>query len=436
VILMVIVLCGLGYWGLFYSSFPLRMLESSIEESGAVEIEDMKGNLSTGVEIRKLRFRENPDDTEWSELNGIEVKYRTVGSAWNKTGFVVEKINIDSARFLVHLDEDFDVNTNLDFSGFFREIASFGDGNFDFDVKNGEVEIKQVWLKDIVLADPDSGRELRIDEIRFDGMRVVDGELKHMGDVTVRADLLEIVSSASERYADRPINRRFDVRLKKEATLILIQDLPLQIDFGYLNAKQTAASVSAFGGQILYDPPDGGEQFHLRFAGYTPADFLDGSKFGVMPSDVRLDLVSSKATGTEWKLVEGEGEGEEKVEHSFGLGKTIFVVSEAGAGKMEYVATGIVQGQPVTATLVVSGQLPLLKVRLKSAEAWSDQDLWARTVFDKPFMELDEERQQTIERTVDAAKEPPPVDAKKPEDMGAPDESGDGPETGTTGDGG
>lgn len=407
IVLMAIVACGVGYWGLFYSSYPLKMLESSIEESGDVEIEGMTGNISTGVEIEKLRFRENPNEENWSELNGVEVKYRSVGSMLNKSGFVVEKINIDSARFMVHLDEDFEVSSDLDFTEFVREIASAGDGEFDFDMQRGEIEVKQVWLKNIVLADPDNGRELRIDEVRFDGMRVVDGELKHLGDVTVRADLLEIDSSPSDKYPDRPINRKFDVRLKKEATPVLVQDLPLQVDFGYRNAKQTTASVSAFGGQILFEPPDGGEQIYLKFAKFTPADFLDAGRFGIMPSEVQLSLVRNQGKNKDWKLESGS--------HSFVLGQTGFNVEQAGDKEMEYVAEGTVQGKTVTARLSLTGQLPLLRVRLESDEEWSDQDLWGRTVYDKPFSELDEERQKMVVRTLDAIKKSSAVKSESPE---------------------
>ena len=83
-VLLFIGLCGAGYYGLMHSSMPLAWFERAIEESGDVEIEGLEGNISSGAEMKKLRFRDNniidkaTGKSQWSELRDIKAKCASV----------------------------------------------------------------------------------------------------------------------------------------------------------------------------------------------------------------------------------------------------------------------------------------------------------------------------------------------------------------------
>lgn len=394
VVLLIAGLCGLGYWGLFYSSYPLRWIEAGIEQEGYVEIDGMKGNMSTGVEVEKIRFREDRKSDQWSELTGLEMKYRTTGSMFGQQGVVVDSVQLKGARLIAELDGDVSVSGNMDFSELIEELSDLTGADLDVEAR-GNFEIKQVLLQNIVLTDPGSGREVRVDEIRFDGLKLVDGELTALGDIVVRADLISIGSAPSDVFGDQKINRQYQVLLKQALSQELLADLPLQFDFGFSN-RSVKSRVRMFGDQLEFLPGGRANPYRLVFREFTPAEFLDPVRMGILPSQVQMELERPTGKNKDWELVAGKP-------RQFLLGKTLFEVSDvtqSGNDSLRLSAEGKVDGAPVAAEIRLGGKLPFVSVRLKGAPAGELEDLWARTVFGTPFALLDPEQKTAVTRTV------------------------------------
>ncbi len=398
-VLLLVGLCGTGYWFTFYSSTPLNWIARGIEKSGNARIEGLKGNMTTGVEVEKLQFRESPEDPQWSEVNGLRVKYRLLGPFWNRNGLVVDEISVDSARLFVDLEGEVRLSSDLDLSDLYEEIRdeirSEGvSGDVDFGGAN--FEVKQVLLKDIVLVDRETGRELKLDELRFDGMKIVKGELVELGDVVLRADLAEIESLPGEAFGDEPINRLFRIRLKKEMTSELVADLPLGVDFGYGRETGPRVRLSVCNDQIRFEPARKGEPWRMIFDGYEPGEFFNPVETGIMPADLRLVAERGK-NDDHWKLGEGE--------HGFRLGQTGFRFDADGqpdrkdAG-LRFTATGESNGTTIRATLINTGRSPFVAIELQADDFGGLEEIWAKTVFGRPFAELDETEKAAVTRTI------------------------------------
>jgi hypothetical protein len=398
-VLLLVAFCGIGYWFTFYSSTPLNWIASGIEESGNAKIEGLKGNLTTGVEVEQFQFRESPADANWSQINGLRVKYRFTGPFWNKNGIVIDEVSIVSARLYVDLDGEVRFSSDLDLAALYREVRDeirdeAAGGDVDFGGAN--FEVKQVLLQSIVLVDRDTGRELKLDELRFDGLKIAKGELVELGNVVLRADLAEIESLPGEAYASTPINRLFRVRLKKEMTDELAADLPLDIDFGYDRVSGPRFDLSVCDGQIRLEPSSDSQPWRLVFDGFQPATFFSAEVTGIMPEDLRLVAERSRKDD-HWILGEGE--------HGFRLGQTGFQFDrdDQPSGEQDglrFVAVGEVDGSQVRATLTSTGRLPFVMVELQSDGFNGTEEIWARTVFGRAFGELAEEQKAAVLRTI------------------------------------
>ncbi len=401
IVLLAMVTCGVGYWAIFYSSAPLRLVEQGLEQEGFVEIEGMTGNISTGVEVEKVRFREDRASEEWSEMTGLEVKYKTTGPVWNRNGFVIEKINVASARFLVDLDEDVDLSGDFDMTGVLDQIADNSAGQLQGgDLQNGNFEIQQVLFQNITLVDRDSANEIKIDEVRFEGLSVKKGELVHLGDITVQSDMLEIRTLPSEAFADRKINQRYEIRLKEAASPVLVADLPLSIDVGYTSPTQINTRIDALQNQVQFSPGDKTTAGYLTFDAYQPGDFFSPDKLGVVAASVNAGFERQPGKNQVWQLV-GDG-------GTVQLGQTRFDFQpgeSASPDGLVFVTTATVDGHPVTATARFAGRLPLVNLSLSSGAEWDESELWARTVFGESFSDLDNTRQKAIVRTTDLLKQ-------------------------------
>lgn len=396
-VLLIVALCGLGYWGIFYSSYPLRMIEAGIEQEGYVEIDGMKGNMSTGVEAEKIRFRENRTSTEWSSLEGLELKYRTTGSWFGSRGFVIESVRLKGARLYAKIDGDVGFQGDLDFSDVFDELADQAGSQMNVDLQHGNIEIRQVLLENMVMIDPDTKREVRIDEIRFDGLNVRDGELVSLGNVTVKADLINITSSPSDEFADSPINRRFEIVLREAVSPALVADLPLQLDLGFSRAD-SGSMLRAFGDQVVFTPARGGEPSRMVFRNYTPADWLNADLMGIMPSAVDLELTRGRGRKENWKLAGDR-------DHSLQLGRTAFRIRPDDSGVtgqgIQLLGEGEAGGQSVEAAIRVAGKIPFVLVRLKTLAGQDAKEVWSQTVFGMEYSALDDDRRVAITWTLD-----------------------------------
>ena len=68
--------------------------------------------------------------------------------------------------------------------------------------------------------------------------------------------------------------------------------------------------------------------------------------------------------------------------------------------RQHFLASTEVDGRTVEAEIYPLKRLPLIGIRLQKAGDWSMEDTWARTVFGKPFDELDEADRTAVQTSL------------------------------------
>ena len=57
IVIIIFAVCVGGYYSVFHSSLPLKIIEAAIEEDGEAEIDGLTGTLSSGFSADEFRFK-------------------------------------------------------------------------------------------------------------------------------------------------------------------------------------------------------------------------------------------------------------------------------------------------------------------------------------------------------------------------------------------
>lgn len=400
VLLGLVGLCVAGYYTLFFSNVPLVMIKQALEESGNVKIDGLKGNFSSGFEMKAIRFKDPEQKADgnaegrWSELNDIRVKYRNGGMFANS--FTVEDISIAGGTIYSDLNFDGELSGDL----LFDELQDeFGDFQSEFSGSSrGTLEVKNISFRGLKICDPKTNEEFHIDDISLKDVLVEDGRLVEFGDLVVKADLVELETVRTKNIADAQLERTVKGRLQKGILSNVLTDLPFEIEFGVLADGKIAARSRLFDGKILSVNGFTQEPNRYQLTGFSPSDHIRVRGSGVVPSDINLDVIYDAKKRQQIAGVESSG--------NLMLGKSrlgnfrLPEMTDNTVSRKFFLATTEVDGQQVEAELYLLNQFPLVGVKLRKVEDWSLEDTWARTVFGQLFAELSEAEREELQTSI------------------------------------
>ena len=414
VIALMFVFCGGGFYGLFYSSLPLKFVESAIESEGNVEIEGLKGSLTSGFTADTLRFESVKD--KWSELSDIKFKYSGGSSFFRSDSLIIEEISVNGGTIYAEWDEgETELNFELDFDRDMDLGSEFEDLEREFGRSGGprEIRIDLVRVANLKIINTNTGVEITLDDIKFSGFQYLEGELVDLGEFLVKSSQLEMVTVDSTEFAEEEHSKRFEGTVRKGVDHRLTKDLPFAFDFS-VNDEFLVDMVSVLAdGQVRFQERD--DVRSIRFSEFTPGEYIAPRNGQILPSQIDFTLTDSEASDElDRYLLDGEG--------ALSMGKTVFELSQSSevADTDEELPTrlfgeALVDNKKVALEVIMgSPYSPTWRIALSSGEFESENEVWAQTVFGASFSELNEAQQSSVVASVAASK--PPVRKQAAED--------------------
>lgn len=402
IILIMMLMCGGGFYTVFYSSAPLMLIERAIEENEDVEIEGLRGNFMSGFTIEELRFKTEGD--EWSNLTNIKFKYKS--SFFNSDRIIIEDISVDGGTIYAKFDPnqaeiEMDPTFNSEFKEARDEIESEMGDAFD-QIK--EVRVDLIRIANLKIINPETEETVTLDEIKYDGFHIENGQLTSLGNLLVESSQMNINTTPSDRYSEYDNAKRFAGKINARMDRRLINDLPIEVDMAVDKKGNVIFHAQFFDGALISESLDeDNNQFTL--SEFTPAEYFTSDKAGVMPSNISVQFQSSQ--GNLPDSVDSSG--------TFDLGITTFsnleMAPDSAPGTAAIVATGTVNGQTVTATVNFTHQNSWGKIELTSEGDDSSKDLWANTIFGQNYAELDGPRKRSIDKAIAYNRKPVPPPA-------------------------
>lgn len=398
IILIMIALCGGGFYTLFYSSAPLKLIERAIEENEDVEIEGLRGNFMSGFTIDELRFK--TEGEEWSNLTNIKFKYKS--SFFQSDRIIIEDISVDGGTIYADFDpNEAQISMDPDFGSEFEEARGEIESELGPEaLKNiKEIRVDLVRLANVKIINPKTDEVVSLDEIRFDGFHILDGELTDMGDLLVQSSQMNLTTEPSKAYSEIDNSKRYVGTISSQMDRRLIQDMPIDFDIAFDRSGQMVYQAEFFNGALTAVRED--KQNTITFSQFNPAEYWETKKTGIMLSEINLTYETDK--GYLPKSIDSSG--------SFHLGLTRFSnlkIDETTEKEVTTViALGEVDGNPVKATISMTRRDPWGRIQLSSSEIESTRDLWAIVVFGKEFSELSEEEKIAVVTTAEYNSRPP-----------------------------
>ncbi len=417
VFMLMLMMCGGGIYGLFYSSLPLKAIEAALEQSGEIEIEGLTGNLTTGFSIDDLRFKTESDSERWSNLTDIKFKYANNRGWLGSDRLIVEELSVDGGTIYAHWDpeqSEFDLDPNFEdelseIDEDFEDIQEDIKSEFNGDLGGiREVRIDLVRIANLKIVDPISSLEITLDEIKFDGFQWLDGKLVSFGTLLVRSNQMELDTVPSIYFVDQEFAQRFEGKISSQMDRRLKEDVSFALDFTLVEGNFWF-EADILGDAIHVSKTEQG--CSLAYTDFSPVDYLKVEGPEILPSSLNFKVDYGQQFQQGPVGISEDG--------SFQLGSTRFenlhVNKNSELKRATHAGTATVNGAEVTAELYLDDRSPFWITILSCETIESKQELWAQTVYGQPFDELDEARQTAVTSML--------VD-RKPAETSRPSESG------------
>lgn len=408
-LLLLIVLCGVGWYITWYTSIPLRMTASTFESSGNVKFDEVSGTISNGFEIGEMQFRESPDQP-WSKIKDIKCKYgETGGGFFSSSGAAIEEVSIGSATIY----GDFRTGVSgdlylLDFSSAIEEAWEEITDEMQSNISEFRVDL--VKFSNIEFRDEDDNVQFHIQEIKFSGLKIIDDQLENIGDLTVVVDRLALKTEPSTAFGQLPLARRLVGKMEPGFMNQVKQEIPFNIELGLTDDGQMLQEARWFQGELTLVRKDAADPIAITANNFSSADYLDLPEASLVPQAINLSMEATN--GRRGKLTAIDSSG------SFQLGQTRFdnfrIVEKdqvelfrnqyadrrVNRTDRQFLATGQVDGQTVTALVSVTNKLTLLDVQLFNDAQTPLEQLWARTAYGEDFDKIPESARNMIGRCI------------------------------------
>lgn len=383
-----------GYFSLFHTSLPLRLMEATIENSGEVEIEGLDGSISSGFSADKFRFKTVDDN--WSTLEGIKFEYENDSSFFGTDSLAIKEMSIESGVIYANWDpskQQIDLNEiEGDLENIQGEIDEEEiDVEFIKALAELEIRLDKVSIANLKIVNPETEDELVIENVSYVGFNFNEGRFTDLGELEIRSNQLDVETVPSKTFVDYDNARRLEGTIFEVMDNRLSADIPFDIEYAIDDDFNGFTKINLFDGKIQIE--DTADELSIEYKDFIADDYFDTSLIPVMPTNVEMSL----------NFEQGERAGPRDVSSDgrFTIGKTIFnnlSITENDNGRRDVAGKGVVSGDEVTIKFFVSSPYSVWgNIRLESASDVEPNQLWAQVLFGKDFEELDQQQSQIVD---------------------------------------
>ena len=244
-------------------------------------------------------------------------------------------------------------------------------------------------------------------KVRYEGLHLRDNKVLDLGKLTVESDEIEIQTGETDRYSDPVTSRQLFGAIKQSMNEKLLRDIPFEVHFSLADMERPLYETILLDGQIEIKKTDfTSGAFSLN--GLSPEEIFawDGA---IQASQITMHGTFERDKVYPLKTVYRVDEGA-----SFYLGKTKFEVTSkefavdrgTDAPPPTVTATAMLEGQKITATVVLGDQQPFTRVQLRPevapepASRWLPV-IWAKVVYGKTYDELSELERARIDASTE-----------------------------------
>ncbi|MDX1680075.1 MAG: hypothetical protein R3242_05015 [Akkermansiaceae bacterium] len=368
----VLLLLATGYYVLFHTAIPARMLAGVINQNPRIQIEGIEGSLKSGFSVATMRFEDAMGNV--NELDDVRLRYRTEGDL-----MVITEVHVGRGLFYVDRSGDEPAETTEE------PYPESGGGD------PMEVLIESISINDITLVDVGTGEAFKMEGFHVDRLRI--GKEFSMGTASLRSSGLDLTITPQD---GAEVSDRFDVDfLAKPAfheNVIAAIDLKGTVEI--IGEDQHRMDLSGFDGKFSIEGDSDVIAVSLR-----DFDSRDYFKSGLPFEDVDLEIQMTGSEGT--------------LKGSFQLGESRFAIAQAiqdegGLDRNPVIATS---EQGDTRYQLVISQSHMEKgdfssIQLRSQPAMAHRDAVAMMLTGSAYGELTEQERAEVDE-VGAMLQPP-----------------------------
>jgi hypothetical protein len=277
--LLLVTVCVGSFFVAMHTSLPLAWIEAALEEDGDVQIEGLRGSISSGIEIDSLKFRSDPPAEEWNELRDLRFSWNGFFNFVSTKRLLISEASVGGATIYAEL-EDEGVAGDVDFDGasIAEEIAEewndlqneFRDNDSD---ELRELRIDLLSARNVVIVDPLSGRKMEFEKVEFRNYQMLRGRIRRLGDLEIRSNQLDLVSDKSERFSGESAAWQLTGQIKPPIHEALITEMPFEVDFAIAGDNEYRLHVQLCDGQVVIDEPYGDTR-QFRLQDFSPASYF------------------------------------------------------------------------------------------------------------------------------------------------------------------
>jgi hypothetical protein len=253
-----------------------------MESSGNIEVEGLRGSISGGFHMDKLRFRN--EGGKWSTLEEIDFEFNGLWKLVNERRLIVDRFTVARGEIYASSSEE---GLADDESGEDQvESEDLDDGGNGMEVTETnvagwkEVRIDLAEIADLTIIDEDTGIESSLGRLAFKDFHYLDGNVENMGIVEIenlvaRDDELELVGLTGstesgfriERLAFREAGDDWShldqIAFEFNGVTDLIENQRLvinrfSVDGGVIYTDRSWQREAAAGDETSDEPPDDG----------------------------------------------------------------------------------------------------------------------------------------------------------------------------------
>ena len=282
VVLGLIVVIGFGYYTVFYSSAPLKLVEAMIEGNEGVEIRGLSGSISSGFHVEEITFQ-NDSVEQVSKIENVEFRFNGIGDLFrDDRRLIVEEFSVESGTFYFRSDPE----SELDMQSIEQELNGAPPAGVQ-KTNSGEsvdffkeVRIDLIEFSDLTFIDIETGKASKLKDAVMSDFHYLDGSVQNVGEYSIDGLTTHSESFEMENFCGNPSEGFSIDRLRVKNNQGEWSDVKnLQFEFNGIvdmleNKQLVIDRLSAESGVYYIDPSFEmkGDEVVVEEVGGTPLD--------------------------------------------------------------------------------------------------------------------------------------------------------------------